>query len=406
MTDPQKHENFLNESLKRRVAKFNGLSITISGVALAISLIFIKDLVPPHLAVHSWLLYLGLMVLCICLALGFIAQYLNSRPASQTDAKTGEHKTEPRIRLSLVVLVPLGVFLIVGYGVLNMTHYSCLTKNVQQHQMGGELTNAGKGSSDSLLNKDANGLDDTQVTPQIKIINANPGMALPGAIPPGINATASMVLFGRLDPNTGNFIQLSLQSAETIRTIDSAHAKNAKVYLSIRNFGYANTKQFLKNSKAQQTTINHIDAFLALWTVDGIMIHFEQIPNSIKDDFTQFISLLSRTLTKSGRDIELLIHIPGHLANESGLAFDFVSLGPLASYFIISNAYAAPASGSWNMEATIHYYLNGKIPADKLMLSVPCDGCSWERVEVAGKAFGAYHFVLERRLGGLYLAPE
>ncbi|WP_373060522.1 hypothetical protein [Zunongwangia sp. H14] len=131
MSLKEEYKKDLLEDLRYSVSKFDTQVLTIASGAIAISLTFIKEIVPIKYAVAEWLFLLALMCFIICLTLGFISHYLSIKKISESIDKIDENRIEeitseewiPKINLGMVIILPLGILLLTSYSLINMKHY-------------------------------------------------------------------------------------------------------------------------------------------------------------------------------------------------------------------------------------------------------------------------------------------
>lgn len=131
MSLKEEYKKDLLEDLRYSVSKFDTQVLTIASGAIAISLTFIKDIVPIKYAVSEWLFLLALLCFIICLTLGFISHYLSIKKIAETIDKVDENRINeitsekwiPKINLSMVIILPVGILLLTSYSLINMQHY-------------------------------------------------------------------------------------------------------------------------------------------------------------------------------------------------------------------------------------------------------------------------------------------
>lgn len=192
-----------------------------------------------------------------------------------------------------------------------------------------------------------------------------------------------------IDPQNGS--ASSIHDWKTTSFIDSAHAHNTNVLLTITNFGKNNNKQFLTNDNAITHLISEIITLLKLRSGNGVCIDFEGIGKAQKDDFSQFIKRLNQTLKKENKDYLTYITVPAVDWNKS---FDTEALIPEVDQFVImgygyygaTSTVAGPISPlnsgeiwyPYNLTTTVNYYLSKKIPSKRIILALPYYGNIWQ----------------------------
>lgn len=215
-----------------------------------------------------------------------------------------------------------------------------------------------------------------------------------------------------LEPATGNY--KAIEAGKTAPLIDLSKQYNIATYLVVTNLGEENNGLFLNNNKAQSTSINILEMLLNQRNANGVIIDFEHIPLKCSDAFSSYIKRMRGQLSKSNKIV--LITIPGNITQANSRSFDFDRLNSEVAYYIITYGdlpkdplnYKMPTaplfnSELWefkNLENTIEYYTNGKVPTSKLILSIPYFGNKWDGPKGLSAKFD---FVLDKGLGGVYL---
>ncbi|MDZ7647400.1 MAG: hypothetical protein U5K54_09580 [Cytophagales bacterium] len=112
-----------------------------------------------------------------------------------------------------------------------------------------------------------------------------------------------------------------------------AKANGVKVYLGIRINGI-NSEIFLKNQQATlaSTLSIYIPPLSMARDADGVVIHFENVPNSQKNNFSNYINSLHYKLSKQNKTI--IISVPS-LDLRHATYLDFTALNSMAEYFIV-----------------------------------------------------------------------
>ncbi|GAE88315.1 glycosyl hydrolase family 18 protein [Acetivibrio straminisolvens] len=84
--------------------------------------------------------------------------------------------------------------------------------------------------------------------------------------------------------------------------VDWAHSKGYQVWALLSNdfTDSEMTSKFLNNTDARDNLIKEILAYAALYKLDGINIDFENMYNSDRDVFTQFVREISPLLREQG----------------------------------------------------------------------------------------------------------
>lgn len=142
MNDKDNYIKDLFEDLKYSISKFDNQALVISGGALGFSLTFIKDIVPFSEAIYVWLLYSSLFCFIYTIGIGFFGHYLSLKQISNSieivsNEKYNDLKPDkwiPKINLSIVISLSLGILLMVGYCLINIQNLRN-NKKMKQHQI-------------------------------------------------------------------------------------------------------------------------------------------------------------------------------------------------------------------------------------------------------------------------------
>lgn len=128
MNDKDKYIKDLYSDLKYSIGKFDTQTLIISGGALGFSLTFIKEIVPFTEAKFLELLYVALACFIFSIGVGFFGHYLSITQISKQIALVAEEKYDeikpdkslPRLNLSVLISLILGIILLVSYCVINI----------------------------------------------------------------------------------------------------------------------------------------------------------------------------------------------------------------------------------------------------------------------------------------------
>ena len=192
-----------------------------------------------------------------------------------------------------------------------------------------------------------------------------------------------------VNPTTGYYT--SIHDWRTTKLVDSAHAHQCKVLLSVTNFGSKNNTQFLSNLNAQQTFINTLITLLRERNADGVNIDFEDIPRSAKINLTNFIIDLSSSMHAAKKEYLITIALP---AIDFEYVYDVKQLNKFVDLFIImgyefygqNSPIAGPiaplSSGKtwwpYNLEKAVDEYIVSGVVPSKLLLGLPYYGAEWQ----------------------------
>lgn len=144
MNEKERYQKDLFEDFKYSISNFDNQALIISGGALGFSLTFIKDIAPFSEAVYVWILYLSLVCFIYTIGIGFFGHYLSLRQISKSielvsNEKYSELKSDkwiPKINLSIVITLTLGILFMVVYCVLNIENQKTKTTyKIQNKQL-------------------------------------------------------------------------------------------------------------------------------------------------------------------------------------------------------------------------------------------------------------------------------
>ncbi|GAA0712179.1 hypothetical protein GCM10009430_02320 [Aquimarina litoralis] len=193
-----------------------------------------------------------------------------------------------------------------------------------------------------------------------------------------------------VDPKTGNAI--TTHDWDTTPIVDSIKAyPDKKILLTVSNFGEKNNRKFLKNTTAVNQLVENLIQLLEKRKGNGVCIDFEGVAKSQKEEYTSFLLTLSNKLKKANKDYLVYITLPSVNWSE---ALDFNSINQTVDKFVImgydyygkTSSVAGPVSPlnsdkTWepyNLTTSVDYYLENKIPNNKLLLALPTYGSLWE----------------------------
>lgn len=222
-----------------------------------------------------------------------------------------------------------------------------------------------------------------------------------------------------VDPNTGKY--KSIHNWRTTSLIDSAHNNNCKALLTISNFGKNNNITFLSNKRNQhKVLIENLITLLRERDADGVNVDFEQIPANMRDEFTNFIIDLSRSLRIADSSYTVTLTVP---AKDFRNVYDLHSLEPYVDLFVIMgylyygefSKVAGPisplTSGElwWDLtvEKTLIEYKATGIDQSKIIMGLPYYGAEWQTKDLTfpseAKSFAGYltYREIKNRFGGI-----
>lgn len=192
-----------------------------------------------------------------------------------------------------------------------------------------------------------------------------------------------------VNPNTGSY--KTIHNWKTTGLVESAKAKECKVFLTVTNFGRANNRQFLTNKKAQQRLQDSLISLLSYRNADGINIDFEGMHGESKEGFTSFIQGLSKRLKEGSKKYILTLSL---YAVDTHKVFDIKQLNKSVDVYTLMgydyyggfSKHAGPIAplepsrtfGQSCVAESVKYYLNQGLAKDKLIVGLPYYGGLWE----------------------------
>lgn len=109
------------------VEKFDTQALYLSSGALAISLTFLKDIVPINEAVCLILYYISLILFALTILIGFVAHYISSRQImarikkiEQNDFNVRDNDWISLINITIIATLVIGIGLLITFTMINM----------------------------------------------------------------------------------------------------------------------------------------------------------------------------------------------------------------------------------------------------------------------------------------------
>ncbi|HAQ18764.1 MAG TPA: hypothetical protein DCR40_05935 [Prolixibacteraceae bacterium] len=188
---------------------------------------------------------------------------------------------------------------------------------------------------------------------------------------------------------------LKFQAADGI--IALAQSQGCDVHLTVHTNNADSVSKFLNNDLARKTFLSELDKLIGRSKLKGINIYFESIKESDSKHFVQFITALHENLKNINEAILLNITLPTNKDDESLkkiAAYNFSELNAMVIFYFIltddllpsgikiaqssSPLYKSDIPGENSIESAIDFYLNGKIPISKLIMTVSYSGREWK----------------------------
>lgn len=190
-----------------------------------------------------------------------------------------------------------------------------------------------------------------------------------------------------LQPETGSY--KSIHQWKTTSLIDSAKAKDCKIFFSVSNFGKKNNTVFLRNGKAQKTLIDSVSSLLALRSADGINIDFEGVSKKDKEYFTKFIIEISKNLKQDNPNYMVSLCL---YATDWNNIFDINAIDPYIDFYTLMGydyygsfskitgpvtPFRKSKKFGHGLETSFNNYKNKGVHPNKLIIGLPYYGAEW-----------------------------
>lgn len=157
--------------------------------------------------------------------------------------------------------------------------------------------------------------------------------------------------------------------------VTNAHAQGLEVWALVDNFGESiDTTTVLKSTAAREKLSNQLVAAAVQYSLDGINIDFEAIPEEAGDGYIQFIREISVKCRKNGIVLSIDDPVPmpytAHYdREEQGIVADYVIIMGYDEHYVGSEEAGTVASLSFEKQG-IEDTLK-EVPAEKIISGVP-----------------------------------
>lgn len=190
--------------------------------------------------------------------------------------------------------------------------------------------------------------------------------------------------------------------------LDRAHQNGLKTHASVMLMGWnaagrEKLHSLLSSTQNRQRLIDNLTAHAAQFGYDGINIDLEGIPTQDRDNFSLFMSELSRAL--HANNLTLSVAAPAKVAGSTWHAgFDYPAVGRAVDYLIImaydytTSKPGASAPIDW-VEDVASYALSC-VPRDKVILGLGTYGRDWNLTQGSKNTF--YQSNLEELLSSSF----
>lgn len=197
---------------------------------------------------------------------------------------------------------------------------------------------------------------------------------------------------GDLDVVIAEWLRLSAPNGEIaidrdhetlVRKWQAINAPDLKIYPQVNNYSETGrrwngvaTAEMLKSTIARTSFVSAVENFAKAGAYPGIVLDFEQIPASSREDFSTLTRELSESLSK--HDIKLLVQVP--VGEE---AYDYAALANSSNGLILmtydestEDGTPGPLAGQGWFEARLDDVFK-LVTGDKLIVSIGSYGTDW-----------------------------
>jgi spore germination protein YaaH len=212
-----------------------------------------------------------------------------------------------------------------------------------------------------------------------------------------------------VEPATGSFQNPEdIAVWRSIALVDSAHARNCRVLLSVACSGREQVEQFLSNQTAWTTLGDSVVQLLSEKKADGVEISFSDVPFAEKRAFNDFVRIFSGKVRASLGTGKGFVAISLPAVDEAG-AYDVVELQRHTDLTVVqgfeypndeqSTGAAAPLLSNRkngpSLDNTLRTYADNGLDPSKSVLALPLYGMQW-RGKINGK--GTYDTRFDRKV--------
>lgn len=182
-----------------------------------------------------------------------------------------------------------------------------------------------------------------------------------------------------LDVISPTWFQLKNAEGELINRaysqyVEWAHKNGYKVWALLAN-DFKNVdivSEFLNNTNYRDNLIKQILAYSALYKLDGINIDFENMRDSDKDNFTQFVREITPFLKEQGLVVSVDVNdIACYDKKALSDAVDYVMYMSYDQHWSTSPIAGSVAQLPWVEERVRGVIERDKVPVEKLLLGIP-----------------------------------
>ncbi|WP_010680921.1 glycosyl hydrolase family 18 protein [Acetivibrio cellulolyticus] len=208
-----------------------------------------------------------------------------------------------------------------------------------------------------------------------------------------------------LDVISPTWFQLKNAEGELInrayaKYVDWAHGNGYKVWALLANDfnDHDMSSQLLNNTNYRDNLIKEVLAYSALYKLDGINIDFENMYNSDRDAFTQFVREITPFLKEQGLVVSVDVNdIECYDKKALSEVVDYVMYMSYDQHWRTSPIAGSVAQLTWVEERARGVIENENVPAEKLLLGIPFYTRLWTETtdEVGNKSLDSKALSME-----------
>lgn len=213
-----------------------------------------------------------------------------------------------------------------------------------------------------------------------------------------LNYLTDLILYGyELGANGSEVNPKSLTEVIQGGLLEKNQSYGKAVSLSVFTSSASVVSSFLASATAQDQFISRVKSLIKSHKFNGVNIYFEQILSKDNKAFTEFIKRLKSELLLVDKNQILTLSIPP-ISNTRNLemasrAYNFELLNSWVDFYLVqtqklnitatripfslSPLFPAVSKNRGSIEETFSFYLNGKILAEKLVMTVSYQGITW-----------------------------
>lgn len=208
------------------------------------------------------------------------------------------------------------------------------------------------------------------------------------------NDHASVGKMKGLDVISPTWFQVKNEKGELInraysKYVEWAHSEGYQVWALLSNDfrDYEMTSKLLNNTDARDNLIKEILAYAALYKLDGINIDFENMYESDRDAFTQFVREISPFLREQGLVVSVDVNdIRCYDKKALSEPVDYIMYMSYDQHWSTSPVAGSVAQVSWQERILKRVLEQEKVPREKLLLGLPFYTRLWqEETDANGK---------------------